>query len=202
MKLKAPDTWPSVDLIQMPSVIQLSFIIYNQRTCEITHLFNEYIDIDDRIFISDEVTRITGIDRDTLDARGIPMFYALSVFLQCVKHCDAIVAHNSDFDMRMIIVEMMRYGFPIEGVFDRLQICCTQTMGQPICRLPSKSAGWMKPPRLSELYVYLFGTQMDNLHNAIVDVLVCFRCFLKLAFDREMTEPEFQSMVAFNLQEP
>jgi DNA polymerase III epsilon subunit-like protein len=37
-----------------------------------------------------------------------------------------------------------------------------------------------KWPKLSELYFALFGETPDGLHNSMMDVLVCLRCYLKM----------------------
>ena len=43
-------------------------------------------------------------------------------------------------------------------------------------RLPSK-----KWPKLCELYGKLFdGATVDGLHNSMIDVLACLRCYLKM----------------------
>ena len=55
-----------------------------------------------------------------------------------------------------------------------------------------------KFPKLKELYCKLFdpATQPIDLHNSIVDVLVCLRCFLKVRGATEMTEEYFQELVS------
>jgi len=179
-------------------------MVYNTETGHLTHLFNEYIDIPDHVDIIERVTEVTGIDRDVLDAKGIPMFYALTVFLQAVKKCDCIVAHNSSFDEKMIRFEMMRYGFSQKGVFDHAHMCCTMKMGKPVCKLPSpRFDGIFKPPKLCELYNFLFPDEkVENLHNAIVDVFVCFRCFMKMAFEKHIPAEVFKQMVDFEMEKP
>jgi len=190
----------TVNLDKVPHITQLSFVLYDTEQKHFTHLFNEYIDIHDSVFIEEEITNITGIDRDLLDAKGIPMFYALSIFLQCVKHCDCIVAHNIAFDIKMIRYEMLRYGFSQKGVFDHVHMACTMKMGKPICGLPSpRFEGLLKPPKLVELHTHLFNTPVENLHNAIVDVLVCFRCFTKMAYDEHMPDDIFKQVIEFNI---
>jgi hypothetical protein len=53
-----------------------------------------------------------------------------------------------------------------------------------------------KFPRLNELYTKLFETDPPgNLHNSIIDVIVCLRCFLKVRGATEMTEKYFQRLV-------
>jgi DNA polymerase III epsilon subunit-like protein len=39
---------------------------------------------------------------------------------------------------------------------------------------------YKKYPKLSELHAHLFGDVPEHLHNALVDTLVCLRCFLKI----------------------
>jgi hypothetical protein len=40
-----------------------------------------------------------------------------------------------------------------------------------------------KFPKLSELHDHQFGTVPFGLHNSLIDILVCFRCFGKLYWD-------------------
>jgi len=41
----------------------------------------------------------------------------------------------------------------------------------------------------------LFGTTPANLHNAIVDVLVCLRCFVNMYYKIIISEDEFSLMI-------
>ena len=53
-----------------------------------------------------------------------------------------------------------------------------------------------KFPRLNELYCKLFDTPLPkDMHNSIVDVLVCLRCFLKVRGVKEMTEDDFLALI-------
>jgi DNA polymerase III epsilon subunit-like protein len=53
-----------------------------------------------------------------------------------------------------------------------------------------------KFPRLNELYCKLFDTPLPtDMHNSIVDVLVCLRCFLKVRGAKEMTEDDFLGLI-------
>jgi len=53
-----------------------------------------------------------------------------------------------------------------------------------------------KFPRLDELYGKLFDTPLPkDMHNSIVDVLVCLRCFLKVRGAKEMNEDEFIGLI-------
>jgi hypothetical protein len=58
---------------------------------------------------------------------------------------------------------------------------------------PSNRKKW---PTLTELYVKVFETSPPtDLHNSIIDVLVCLRCFLKVRGATEMQEDVFQTLV-------
>ena len=43
-----------------------------------------------------------------------------------------------------------------------------------------------KCPKLIELHEYLFNSKPNNLHNSMVDVYVCFRCYYKLEFNSDI----------------
>ena len=52
-----------------------------------------------------------------------------------------------------------------------------------------------KFPTLLEFHRFLFGTEPANLHNSMVDVLVCLRCFLKTCRQIHICEDEFDYMI-------
>jgi DNA polymerase III epsilon subunit-like protein len=53
---------------------------------------------------------------------------------------------------------------------------------------------FVKFPKLSELHQYLFGYVPDNLHNSMMDVLVCLRCFLKIRCCYAIPDMKFAAM--------
>jgi hypothetical protein len=50
---------------------------------------------------------------------------------------------------------------------------------------------YKKFPKLSELYNHLFGYVPENLHNALVDTIVCLRCFLKIRCAYHLSSRKF-----------
>jgi hypothetical protein len=65
----------------------------------------------------------------------------------------------------------------------------------PPTRSPPKLR--LKFPSLNELYRKLFDTPLPtDMHNSMIDVLVCLRCFLKVRLAKDMTENEFLDLVA------
>ena len=57
---------------------------------------------------------------------------------------------------------------------------------------PAKYKKW---PTLLELHKHLFDTIPDNLHNSIVDVLVCLRCYLKSCKRITIEDAEFAQII-------
>jgi hypothetical protein len=71
-----------------------------------------------------------------------------------------------------------------------------ETSIPPETPIPVSVSTRKKFPRLNELYSTLFDSALpSDLHNSIVDVLVCLRCFLKVRSLPEMTDTEFQLLV-------
>ena len=54
---------------------------------------------------------------------------------------------------------------------------------------------YKKFPRLDELYFTLFGTVPENLHNSIIDTLVCLRCFLKIKMNQDIHIVKYNHML-------
>ena len=46
----------------------------------------------------------------------------------------------------------------------------------------------IKYPKLMELHKHLFNTIPDGLHNSMVDVLVCLRCYGKIKHNVDFNE--------------
>ena len=45
---------------------------------------------------------------------------------------------------------------------------------------------YFKWPTLGELYKKLFNEQPKGCHNAMADVLICLRCYMKFKFNRDL----------------
>ena len=48
------------------------------------------------------------------------------------------------------------------------------------------SGTYQKAPKLIELHKELFKTEPSNLHNSLIDVLACFRCFYKMVHNEDI----------------
>ena len=66
---------------------------------------------------------------------------------------------------------------------------CTMKLGNAVCNIkhihPVTGKRVSKYPKLVELHQHLFNSIPKNLHNSLIDVYVCFRCFYKLIYDED-----------------
>ena len=93
--------------------------------------------------------------------------------------CDVVVAHNISFDKRMIMVECIRNQFP--PIFANVREYCTMKDGKSIANILKTSASgrqYFKFPKLTELHEVLFKTVPSGIHDALVDTMICLRCYI------------------------
>jgi len=185
-----------------PHILQLSFVVFDTQFWRVVKSCDFYIRVAESIEITPFITELTGITRKLCDERGIMIEDALYEFYQEYMQCDCVVAHNLDFDRKMVCTEFARLvasqdlavlkRFPyINLVFDpifvelhRIEEFCTMCVGRGICKIQSQNSRgtYIKNPKLSELYLHLFGQVPTDLHNSLMDTYVCLRCFVKLRF--------------------
>ncbi len=98
-----------------------------------------------------------------------------------------VVAHNSDFDLRIMRIAMLRAGRTKEWLDENpIQAFCTMKAATPVVNLPPTakmvSAGFNKPkaPRLSECIQFFFQEELVGAHDALVDVRACIRVYRHL----------------------
>lgn len=97
------------------------------------------------------------------------------MFYNAKQQCDILVAHNLNFDHRIVWAEFIRAGRqPRSG----LHKICTMQKSTNVTKIPS--ARGYKWPKLEELYRHLFAKEIENAHDALADVVACKDCFFKL----------------------
>ena len=119
-----------------------------------------------------------------MSKNGICLEDALGILRVCVEQAQIIVGHNLDFDLDIIRSAALRTDktHERETLFPAAKIYyCTMKHGRTLCNLV-KPDGYLKSPRLEELHYHLFHESATNLHNSMVDVLVCFRCFYYMMY--------------------
>lgn len=195
-----------------PHITQLSYIVYDTENPENSKIYNKYIEITEEINkkMSVEAKEITGIDLEFI--RSLPKSKRVSIekcleeFIDDVVKSDMIVGHNVQFDVNMIITELVR--LPEQNPIKHLAIAvmllhddiiCTMQDSIELCQIKkrhekkSKSGKirvfyTLKWPKLSEAYSCFFGYEpnAEALHDALIDIVLCLRIFMYYNFDRDI----------------
>ena len=90
----------------------------------------------------------------------------------------------------------MRYGTNICNIMIARNVRTVPVVSTTIVEEPVKApTQYKKWPTLLEFHKHLFNTIPENLHNSIVDVLVCLRCYLKSCKRITIEDAEFKQMI-------
>ena len=194
-----------------PHILQFSWCIYDTNTNAILKMVDEFICVSDSVIITDEITNFTGVTRAKCNT-GISIIDALKMFYEDYQYCGVIVGHNIEFDIKMVRTEYNRHltelsQYPIHDMFlsgwleeKYIKIKCTQMIGKNLCKLVMPNRSGYKFPKLVELYEFLFHENPENLHNSMIDILVCLRCFLKMQFQFDVEPELFHKIIDYYMK--
>ena len=196
----------------IPHIIQLSCVLFNE-TGKILELYNTFIKIPTKI--PDFITDLTGIHQYHVDNYGVSIETALQRALEIFKQADILVAHNIGFDLRMLFLELWRlkekekdeeekdeedeeesWIDEFDDLLETKNVYCTMHSTTAYCniiRTNCRGFTFVKVPKSIELYEILFGNLPQNIqtHNAIIDTLMCMRCFCKYELKIDVEEYDF-----------
>jgi DNA polymerase III epsilon subunit-like protein len=142
--------------------------------------------------ISEEVSKIHGITHEMAMDTGIPEREAVERYLALHDRAQLSVAHNHQFDARILRIALMRY-FPerAEG-YAAAPAFCTCEAAKPVMKLPPTPkmvrAGFRsyKTPNLTEAVHFYLGEYYEGAHRARNDAEACARIYF--AMQRQTAE--------------
>lgn len=177
-KFKLPNSHPS-----QPWICQLAAVLTDSEGTHI-NIMSTLIR-SDNLPMSPGAQKIHGISKDRADTLGITSTNAISTFLNYIDNSTAMIAHNIDFDIRLIDIMCARLGPPYKDLFTMLKLerpkICTMRSTTSLCKLPFPSGrSGYKWPKLEELYRYLFNKPLIGAHDAMADVIATIECFFEL----------------------
>ena len=184
-----------------PYILQLSYILLDTDTNKIITYKNDYVNIPDHVVISEGSHKIQEISREKCNELGKPILVLLEEFNKCLIDANIIVGHNISFDKRMVFVECIRNNYPqyFTQFMNNTKIqkpeYCTMKNTVDLCKLGkinnrnnNLNINQYKYPTLKELYMKLFNTAPNNLHDSIIDVLITLRCYMQLIHNIDIYE--------------
>lgn len=179
-----PDFKAPSESEHQPHIVQLAAILVDPDTRK-TVASMDVIVRPDSWMIPAEVSAVHGITHEHALQVGVSESLALEMLMELWAGRTR-VAHNEQFDARIIRIALKRYGpFRQESAdaeADRWKegsAECTARMATPICALPPtdkmRAVGrhHHKTPNLTEAYRHFTGQELRDAHSAMADVLAC-----------------------------
>jgi DNA polymerase III epsilon subunit-like protein len=183
-------------LDKQPYLLQLSYVLWDPSTRQVMKTVDHLVQLPEGVQIPAEATAVNRITHQDCQDRGRPLSEVMAEFQEDMKHVSTLVAHNIDFDVKIMQIAWMRVNTEASHeeaspsmLFASIkQQYCTMKESTDLCRLErTRKNGniYWKSPKLSELHEHLFGTVPEGLHDALVDVQACLRCFVRMRYEVE-----------------
>jgi len=171
-----PRSWsaPVTDIDNWPRLVQLAWVMYEESGVFVGA--GDQIIKPDGFIIPPDASRVHGITTERAMNEGVPIRQVLETFRDKIGESSHIVAHNIDFDEKIIGAEFIRA--EISHEFSKKKKICTMKSTVNFCAIPS--ARGFKWPQLAELHRKLFGVAFEDAHNAAADIEATAKCFWEL----------------------
>lgn len=166
---------PLDDFSNWPRIVQIAWSLYDFHGNSWEN--KSFIIKPDGFVISEEVSKIHRITQERAEKEGVDLKDVLAEFLKDVNLSTYLVAHNIDFDEKIVGSELMR--LKLENPLLSANKICTMKSTVDVCRIPNGRGGH-KWPNLTALYVFLFKDAFPEAHDASIDVKACADCFFEL----------------------
>lgn len=185
-------TIPASNPEHWPHALQLCYILYDNQE-NTAKIVNEIIRLPDGVTISPESEAIHKISLEQSRASKFKIGDLLPQFIEDYKKADIVVAHNIRFDRNLMLAELSRLKMEdfIQEFYYNKKEYCTADFGADLCQIEATNTTgkkYYKMPRLKVLYEKIFASSPDDskLHDALIDVIVCFRCFYNMRYNKDL----------------
>ncbi|MEM1003669.1 MAG: 3'-5' exonuclease, partial [Bacteroidota bacterium] len=129
-----------------------------------------------------ENSAIHGISQEVALKSGISAQSAITQLMTALSDCDLLIAHNIEYDKKVIFNELKALGLTKKyfNTLYNIPTLCTMQSSTAYCDLREGGRERPKFPRLSELYEKLFKKVYPQDHHALTDVETVKHCFFEL----------------------
>lgn len=162
------------DVDNWPRVIQLGWALTDD-TGNVLDSRNDLIYPDGWMVPKEPFWTDNGFTQARSEKEGIPIEWALNYMHAAKLKADCLVAHNLNFDHRIVWAEFIRNGMEPRSGMAKI---CTMLKATNFCKIPAKRG--YKWPKLEELHQTLFGCDFEGAHDAGSDVMATVKCFFEL----------------------
>lgn len=141
-----------------------------------------------------EASDIHGITNEMAEKYGVPAIVAFAAFSNLVKAADTLVAHNFDYDDKIVQREFDLLGKSAAlSAFTSKSAFCTMKASTDILKIPGPRGN--KWPSLMEAHKFFFNEGFEGAHDAMADVRACKRVLFEL-LRRENAKTEISTGAA------
>jgi len=123
---------PATDVNNWPRIVQIAWILTDSEGNEKEHA--DFIIRPNGFSIPKDAAAIHGITTEIALRDGVPLRKALNSFTASIKIANMLVAHNYEFDQRVLIAEYLREGQDTHLLMS-IPSVCTMRASTNYCRL-------------------------------------------------------------------
>ena len=186
---------------QYPYIVQFSWMIYDNSVKRVTKIEDHVVRLPEGMIVPTESSKVHGITTKIMRKVGENILDVLKLFTKDLLDSDYIVAHNIKFDKTVVRAEYIRNNKIDWMGRHRKKDYCTLANSINVCNIMKVSKNgrsYKKFPKLMETHQTLFKTIPNNLHNSLIDIYVCFRCFHMLEYNFDILEKNKEFKKEFN----
>ena len=171
-----PKNWkaPITDFGNWPRLVQLAYQLFDDNGNK--EIEGEYLVKPNGFTIPLAATKIHRTTHEKAFSQGINISNVLNDFKILMDEANTVVAHNLDFDEKIVGCEFLRLN--LSNPFINKHKICTMKSSTNFCAINGPYG--YKWPSLSELHYKLFNTYFEEAHNAMIDIQATSRCFWEL----------------------
>ena len=112
---------------------------------------------------------------------GVLIDEGLSDFFCQAIRADYLVAHNYEYNIKVIEAEAIKAGYEkqYKAIFETREPICTKKTTANLVKIPGPYGGH-RNPKLSELHQFLFKSSIEEKYSTASMVKTCAKCFFEL----------------------
>lgn len=171
----------------MPFLASIAAVLYDDKAHRIVASINSMVQPDGWT-MPEEAGKVNGLTNEVLQQLGVPAPALLPTCIALMFKANLRVAHNIDFDSKVIAAALWRYIIKEDSeetahetvkAWLALPSYCTMQKSKSIVNALDKR-GKIKYPKLNEAYKFFFDRELDRAHSANADAVAALEIYLAL----------------------
>lgn len=171
-----------------PFLASIAMILYDSIESKIVASLNMPIQPEGWT-MPEEAANINGLTDLYLSTVGAPASVVLPNAIALASRADLLVAHNIDFDTKVIAAALWRHLINENVKEEDAHTIIKEWINKPVyCTMQSSkqivnarnAKGNLKYPKLTEAYKFFFGRELDRAHSANADAVAVLEIYLAL----------------------